>query len=345
MKSKIYIITILIISGLITQSCNNNGGGLHKNITGKAYELIVVISDASWKGEPGKLIQESLGQPQVGLPQEEPIFNLVNIPPSAFKSIFRSTRNILLVTLSSTITAPQIIYKDDIWAYPQATVQINVKNTDEFTKLFNENKTKIISYFLDAEQERMTMNYNQYYEKSVYNVLSKDFGVTMKVPPGFRIVSQKKDFIWYRYDTPDIQQGIVLYTFPYTSDSTFTVNYLLNKRDDILKANIPGPTEGSYMTTEKRFDQSYRIFKHNDNYASQMRGLWRVMNDFMGGPYVSLAELDTKKQRVVVAYGYVYAPSKNKRNFINQVQAMIYSLKFNDQKADSLMDNEIASGN
>ncbi len=63
-----------------------------------------------------------------------------------------------------------------------------------------------------------------------------------------------------------------------------------------------------------------------------MRGLWRVMNDFMGGPYVSLAELDVKNQRVVVAFGYVYAPSKNKRNLINQVEAMIYSFKFNDQK-------------
>lgn len=344
MKSKIYIITFLIISGIISQSCNNGGKGLRKTITGKAYELVVVISDASWKGEPGKLIQEALGQPQLALNQVEPIFNLVNIPPDAFKSIFKSTRNILMVTLSSSNTQPKVIYKDDVWAYPQATVQISAKNAAEFAKVFDENKNKIISYFIDAEKERMTMNYNTYYEKSVYNVLDKDFGVTMKVPPGFQIASQKKDFIWFRYLTPDITQGIILYTFPYTSDSTFTVNYLVAKRDSILKANIPGPTDGSYMATELRYDQVFDVQKHNGNYATLMRGLWRVMNDYMGGPYVSLAELDIKKQRVVVAFGYVYAPGKSKRNFINQVEAMIFSLKFNDQKEDSKLNEELEVG-
>ncbi len=94
MKSKIYIITFLIINGLFFQSCDNSNVP-HKNITGRAYELVVVIPDQPWKGEPGKLIQESLGQFQDGLPQSEPIFNLVNVPPAAFKSIFKSTRNII----------------------------------------------------------------------------------------------------------------------------------------------------------------------------------------------------------------------------------------------------------
>ncbi len=344
MKSKIYIVTVLILIGLFFQSCNDNSSTPSKSITGKAYELIVVISNASWKGEPGKLIQETLGQPQMGLPQEEPIFSLVNIPPDAFKNIFKSTRNILQITLSSTISESQVIFKDDVWAYPQATVHINAKSADDFARVFNENKNKIMSYFLAAERERMTMNYDKYYEKSVYNVLNKDFGVTMKVPPGFQIAAQKKNLIWFRYDTPDIEQGIVLYTFPYSSDSTFTENYLVAKRDSILKNNIPGPTDGSYMATELRFDQAFNVAKHNGNYASQMRGLWRVMNDFMGGPYFSLAELDAKNQRVIVAYGYVYAPSKNKRNFINQVEAMIYSLKLNDQKVDSKLNGELEVG-
>ena len=63
-----------------------------------------------------------------------------------------------------------------------------------------------------------------------------------------------------------------------------------------------------------------------------MRGLWRVENDFMGGPYISLAVLDDENQRVVVAFGYVFAPSKNKRNFLSQVQAMVYSLKLNEDE-------------
>ena len=162
------------------------------------------------------------------------------------------------------------------------------------------------------------MNYNKYYEKTVFNALNTDFGVTMNVPPGFVIARQKENFIWFRYETPQISQGIVLYTFPYVSDSTFTLDYLVAKNDSVLEINIPGPTDGSYMATEKRFDQVFNIFEHNKNYVSEMRGLWRTENDFMGGPYISLAELDATNQRVVVAFGYVYAPSKNKRNFCNR---------------------------
>lgn len=341
MKSKIYVVVLLIISGMFIQSCKNDGETLHKNITGSAYELVVVISNESWEGAPGKLLNESLGQFQVGLPQDEPIFNLVNVPKNGFKSIFRSTRNILISTISSTISEPEIIFKDDVWAYPQATVELKAKNADEWTKLYKENEYKIISYFRSAEKERMTMNYNKYYEKSVYNVLDRDFGVTMKVPPGFKIASQKEDFIWYKYDTPEITQSILLYTFPYVSDSAFTVDYLVMVRDSILKANVPGPTKGSYPTTYKGLNQEQNIFRHNGNYASEMRGLWSTVNDFMGGPYVSLAVLDQENQRIIVAFGFVYAPSKEKRNLINQVEAMIYSLKLNNQEENNKLNSQM----
>jgi hypothetical protein len=70
-----------------------------------------------------------------------------------------------------------------------------------------------------------------------------------------------------------------------------------------------------------------------------------VQNDFMGGPFVMLAELDAFRQRVVVADGYVYAPSKDKRNFIRQVEAMIYSMRFNDQDKNDRLNSQVQMGN
>lgn len=336
---------LLLILGVAIFSCSNDGQVMHKNITGTASEMVVVISKDSWEGTAGKLIRQTMAQPQLGLPQDEPIFDVINVPHAAFKSIFKSTRNIIQTSISANVEKEGISFTDDVWAYPQATVQIRAKTAEKFEDLFNENKDKILTYFMSAEKERLTMNYKKFYEKAVYNVLDKDFGVTMKVPPGFQIADQKKDFIWYKYETPDISQGIILYTIPYVSDSTFTVNYLLPIHDKILKGNIPGPTEGSYMAIEKQFDQTFNVFEHNGNYAAEMRGLWRLENDFMGGPYISLAELDASNQRVVVAYGYVYAPSKDKRNFLRQVEAMIYSLKMNDQAKNDKIRSQIQMGN
>ena len=323
-------------------SCHSNeGSGVSKNVTGKAGELVVVITDQAWERDPGKAVRETLAQQHVALPQDEPLFDLIRVPPEGFKSIFKTTRNILQTRISNQVETGRVTFQENVWARPQALVIIQAKNEEEFKKLLDENKEQIMSYFLKAERDRLTMNYEKYFERGIYNVLGKDFDVTMKVAPGFQIASQKKDFMWARYETPDISQGVILYTFPYVSDSAFMVDYQLKIRDSILRANVPGPTERSYMATEKRIDQVVNFREHHGNYASEMRGLWRLINDFMGGPYVSLAVLDAANQRVIVAFGYVYAPNKDKRNFLRQVEAMIYTLKLNNQADNDKLNRQV----
>ncbi|HNQ38277.1 MAG TPA: DUF4837 family protein [Prolixibacteraceae bacterium] len=317
----------------------------HKNVTGKAGEMIVVMSKVAWDDVPGNLVRKTLAQPQLALPQEEPLFDLISVPHEAFKDIFLTTRNILQTKISPIVENPGVTYANDVWAYPQATVQINARNNEEFDKIFSENSDKIVAYFLKAERNRLAENYRKLYEKSVYNNLEAKFNIKLTVPPGFQISTEKENFSWIRYETPEISQGLLVYTLPYTSDSIFTLHYLLHKRDSILRANVPGPTEGSYMTTERIAAPIFNVTSHNGNYAADIRGLWRVENDFMGGPFLMLAELDAHRQRVVVVDGYVYAPSKNKRNYTRQIEAILYSLQFNDQEKNDKINSQINMGN
>ena len=344
MKRNLFLQFAALVVLAASQSCSNEPV-LHQNISGKANEMVIIISNESWNGKPGDVLRAALGQEQIALPQQEPIFDLINVPNEAFKKIFRTTRNIIQTSISENVEIPGITMKDDVWAYPQATVEIKAKNAQQFEEIFNENSDKILSYFLAAEKERLTMNYQKYYDKTVFNTLNENLGITMAVPPGFVIARQKESFIWTRYETPDISQGIALFALPYESDSTFTVNYLVAKLDSTLEINIPGPTDGSYMAIEKQFDQTFSIREHNKNYTAEMRGLWRTENDFMGGPYICLAELDASNQRVIVAFGYVYAPSKEKRNLLQQVEAMIYSLKMNQQAENDKINSQVKMGN
>ncbi|HSO86103.1 MAG TPA: DUF4837 family protein [Draconibacterium sp.] len=345
MKQNFKLLIVAFFAFVLFHSCSDDSTVMRQNITGRANEILVVIAEDSWEGKPGELMRNTLGQPQIGLPQQEPVFGLINVAPSAFKKIFKTTRNIIQVRISSTISTPEVLMKDNAWAFPQATVEIKAKDAEQFEQLFNENSNKILSYFISAEKKRLAATYEKSYEKIIYNVLNNEFGLTMKVPPGFVVAKKDTDFIWYKYETPDISQGIILYSFPYKSDSTFTVNYLVALNDSVLRKNIPGPLAGSYMSIEKRLDQFFTITEHNKNYASEMRGLWRLENDYMGGPYISLAELDASNQRIVVAFGYVYAPSKDKRNFLQQVEAMIYTLKFKNQAENDKINSQVKMGN
>ncbi|MBL7970919.1 MAG: DUF4837 family protein [Prolixibacteraceae bacterium] len=344
MKQVITNLTFLVVLSLIWSSCNKPGAK-YETITGKAGELVVVIGKETWKGPTGSLIREVLAQPQSSLPQSEPMLSLMDVPPSAFVNIFKTHRNILTVKISSTYTEPKVEFTNDTWAYPQAIVNIQASSPENFEELFKANSNKILAYFLKAEKDRLKSVYRKSYEKGIYKTLHDDLKLDLYVPVGFNIVKKDSDFVWMRYDTPLIYQSIIVYTYPYDSDSTFTRKFQLGKRNLIAKNHIPGPLPGSYMTTETELPLDFNILKFNGNYASEMRGLWKVENDFMGGPFVSLSVLDAARRRVVTVEGHVYAPKNDKRNYLRQVEAMVYSLEFLNQDVNDKITNQLESGN
>ena len=63
-------------------------------------------------------------------------------------------------------------------------------------------------------------------------------------------------------------------------------------------------------------------------YAVEMRGMWKVENDFMGGPFVSYTFADKRTGNLVTMEGYYYEPNQKKRNMVLQLEAILYSLKF-----------------
>jgi hypothetical protein len=47
----------------------------------------------------------------------------------------------------------------------------------------------------------------------------------------------------------------------------------------------------------------------------------------MGGPFVHLAIVDENQSRILNIVGYVYAPQFNKRDYLREIEAMIYSFE------------------
>ncbi len=193
MKRSIHLLFVLLFFTIF--SCENDNKTLHKNITGKAGEMVVVISKEKWDGQTGKTLRKSLAQQHLALPQDEPIFTLIDVPKKAFKSIFQSTRNIIITNISPNVEEERVVIKKDVWAYPQAVVEIHAKNDKQFQELFNKNQEKIIAYFLKAEKDRL----KKYYDKAVYNTLNSKFGLTMYLPMGFQIAKDAENFVWSRF--------------------------------------------------------------------------------------------------------------------------------------------------
>ena len=324
---------IFIISLIwLFSSCGGDGTVLMKSVTGRPGETIVVISKGVWEGNVGDTIKRYLSQPQLCLPQEEPILNVVNVPPDAFKT-FETTRNIVLTRILPSVIEPSVTIQYNVWARPQVVVTVQAADEAGFVKIFAEKSDMIIAAILKAEKMRLLELYAQdkFKEQVISDSLLKAHKFNLNIPKGYDIVKDSSDFVWIRYESPLTSQGIIAYWYPYVSDSAFVKGNLLQKRDSILRNHVPGALPGSYMTTERRFIVS-QAFTYKGNYSVEIRGLWKVNGDFMGGPFVSLTTLDLARKRVLTVEGYIYSPKYNKRDYLRQVEAMIYSVSFPDQK-------------
>lgn len=319
---------LLIFLFLISCNSGKMKKDLLPGVSGKAGEVLVIMEKEDWKGKCGETVKHTFLQEVQGLPQIEPMLNPVNISKKAFSELFRIHRNIVYVQISKNIETPKITIEKDKWATPQTVINIFAPSKEAFVQLFSENKDKILNLILQAERNRLTANYKKYAEYKVIEKIKDKADIKIRVPKGYTYDMDTTNFIWISHETPQISQGVFIYWYPYKDTAMFSKKELLNKRNDVLKKYVSGPQKGSYMTTETQISPLLNTYIFKDEYFAEIRGLWKVEGDYMGGPFVSISRLDKKNNRIVVADGYVYAPKYDKRNYMRQVEAILYSIEF-----------------
>ena len=98
---------------------------------------------------------------------------------------------------------------------------------------------------------------------------------------------------------------------------------------NLINANNNNATSNFIMAVNDFSDLTLAEFQAIYlGYAPRRQESSAMENGFMGGPFVSLTTLDKKRNRVVTIEGYVFAPKFKKRDYIKEVEAIIYSTKF-----------------
>jgi len=340
MVSKQVIIALSVLMMGFLFSCKDKGKVYKPNVSGSQGEMLIVMNDSVRESVGGKTLASIMQQPMVGLPQEEPLFDISIIPHRAFSERMKPFRNLILVTISSQ-KKTEIKYYKDRWGKQHAMAEIFAKDTWQLDSLVKAQEIKLAGFFIKAERDRNQIYYRKYINQTLTEKFKSQWGAFMIVPVNFKENKPGKNFVWMSNETPLTSQGLLIYSFEYTGFESITEAYLLNKRDSVLQKNVPGPSEGSYMTTEGRVPVTYKRFEHNDHQIVEIRGLWRVEGDIMGGPFVSFAHIDPENSRIVVTEGYVYAPEKpEKRNLVWQLESILYSFKFLMDDTDAATEGE-----
>lgn len=283
------------------------------------------------------------------MPQVEPYFRLTQVPTAQFDDMFKPTRNILFVDINPQMyTQVKAKVSNDHWSTPQALCRIQSPSEEEFVAYWLEHGEEIREWFVNQEIKRQMKFYRASTNKQARTILQEQ-GYDMLIPEDYMVImdttlegastfslrnpitlAPEVRLLWCCNNKGSMRRDLVIYSYPYTDEQTFTLDYLNTKRDEVLSRVVTASVEGSYMGTEYNVfpPQMRAITVQGDEYATEIRGLWKIKNgEAMGGPYVSHTRLDQVNGRVVTAETFLYAAGQKKRTALRQAEAILYTLQ------------------
>ncbi|HHT61078.1 MAG: DUF4837 family protein [Paludibacteraceae bacterium] len=325
---RFFFITLAAAMTLL-YGCRNTDVLLPNSI-GSIFEVLVVIDQKDWKSEGGKALFDILNESAPALPQPEALFKLSKVPHNAFDHLVKPARNIVVVTVDSLLyTKASMKLAKNKWAKNQMVVFITAPNSSSLANYVMAKKRTIQQAFINSERANQMDYYKANANQTAMKKAYEKFGVRITLPTDLNKYKEADNFLWISNGSIDANKNIIIYAYPYTDQKQLTEKELLSRRDSVLKVNIPGSVEGSYMGTE--YDVIPPIMKEiwvNDAYCAEIHGLWKMKNgEVMGGPFVSHSRVDELGSRIITVEGFVFAPGRDKLNNIRQMEAMVYSLR------------------
>ncbi len=329
-------LTLIVAAVTLLAACNSrqNEALTQKSSSGKTLEVLMAADRGHFTGATRELIDSIFRQPQGCLPQPEPVFDVVNIPVSSLHNtqMFQMHRNILLFEVKEG--NPDKVYIDrDRWATPQVVVHVAASSEASLRDLLRRYEANIFRAIYDAEHQRMIRAFYNIRNVKLMNRLAEKFGFELAVSEDFMLAEEDDGFAWIRKETKDISLGILVNVTPYRNQDQLTTEKIYNRLDTLMRRHVPGPSEGSYMGTERRVEmESMNVDYEGSSYCIQTHGLWRLFGneDRMGGPFVSYSMLSPDGKDIIDLVGFVYAPRFEKRDYLMQVEGICNSLKWRE---------------
>lgn len=322
MKNSILVLfSLLIVFSSCEQTKEERQAMLPKS-SGNLNNIQIVIENDLWTGEVGETIRKIFAAPVDGLPQQEPLYSLNQLPPQSFEGFAQQHRNFIFIQKGNETN-----YRvaTDHYARPQNGIFISAPTNEEILTIIEDKAPEIINEFYKMEikekHRRMSL--------SLLDIepLKDSLGVSLKMPSVYRFAKITDDFAWLRKDIRSGDLNILVYEMPlgnFENEET-RMQEIIAMRDSIGKAHIPGPTEGSHMITEKAFSPYIFESEVDGKFAYEVRGTWEVFNFYMAGPFISYIIKDEENDRYLVIEGFTFAPSVNKRDYQFELDAIIKS--------------------
>ena len=359
MKNYLYSIFFTFVIALLISSCSSETqSGLRAVPTafGNLNEIVVVMDNDMWERPIGDTLRYYYSAAYPLLPQPESIFDLrhfttTDLNKDPLRKELRTYMVVANLEDESSLTT-QMVLRDigeekarsaketpndnnsavgyDKWAKGQLMMYQFAYSEDELIEVLKANfpavkkrvnkfdNRKLQAYvYLDGENKRLMEE------------VKLDFGVQMRIPNDYFMAINDGEIIWMRKETEEISSNLLLKKIPYESQDQLTKDYLIAVRDSIGRKYISSTIEDTYMRINNiDLPVISNATKVNGYYAIEARGVWEIVNDYMGGAFVSYLIHNPNTNELLFIDGFLHAPGKEKRDFMEHLNYVIKTIKF-----------------
>lgn len=283
-------------------------------------------------------------------PPSEPRFKVIFADQSYFEGYFQEHHNIFVCLTEDNLEDLSSIYgpenkekvkeiisnnkalgynKTDVWAKNQNVFYITAKSHDSLLVKLKQRSGELMS---QANKNEVSTGVHKVLtiptsRDSIYLDWMGRKGFALRKPNSYRVAIDNEEFLWLRKNTDKHDYGLMVHYEPYTSEDQFSLEQVIERRNEITQTYIPGEVEGSFMVVDPRLEPHFEEINFNGKYAVVMKGWWRVKNDLgIAGPFVSYSIYDKKSEMIVTVEGYVYGPNESKAKALREIEVILQSL-------------------
>lgn len=331
---------------------------------GDINNVLVVADEEVWDGIAGDTFFYYFAAPYILLPQPEPIFDIIHMTPQElaqkparkeFRTIFfladlsdmdsrttqLATADVSASKLQEVREAPgyKTIVGRDKWANDQLLFYVLATNQKKLAESISSNFPPVARRINERDMETVEATAYQagVNERLTAEIIDK-IGLNIRIPGDFKLAKYNpaRKTMWVRRDSRQAIANIIVKRLPYTSEKQLSKEGIKAIQNDVGKmVTTPRPN-----TSKRINDVDLPLFVEkktiNGLYTVEAKGIWDIVNDFMGGPFVSYLMLDKANNELIFVEGFVHAPGRikaddpvqsNKRDLMQEIELIVSSAR------------------
>ncbi len=323
---------------------------------GKINQILVISDSTLWAEAPGDTFYYYFSAPYILLPQPEPVFDIIHLTMEQLskQTVRKEFRTIIFLADLNDENSPTarlvrsdlgpekmqeaqsgkgytVVIGQDKWARSQLLFYVAGFGEKNLMDNIVQNFPAIARRINEKDEEVVKATAFQAGESAELEAEVKaNFSLDLKVPADFKKVKYytNTQTLWLRRDVREVVANILIHKEPYTSKSQLTKEGIKAIRNNIGQ-HVSTRQPNTYMRIN---DVDLPLFVENKTinnaYTVQARGIWDIVNDFTGGPFVSNLMLNPKTNELILIDGFIYAPGKDKRNYMQELEFILSTAHF-----------------